>query len=186
MLRTLFSRYGLPEVLVSDNGPQFTSEEFQKCLKANGVKHARSAPFHPATNGLAERMVQTVKRALRCSKGSTSIQQRLDTFLLAYRNTPYASTKESPAMLFLHRRLRSRFDLLKPNVASVVEKAQGKLCQRRQVHAKERTFAVGAKVLVRDYRQGKKWMPGVVSAKTACLCRHHTRHPLLSLPIITN
>ncbi len=166
VLRTLFSRYGLPEVLVSDNGPQFTSEEFQKFLKANGVKHARSAPFHPATNGLAERMVQTVKRALCCSKGSTSIQQRLDTFLLAYRNTPHATTKESPAMLFLHRRLRTRFDLLKPNVASVVEKAQGKLCQRRQVHAKERTFAVGDKVLVRDYRQGKKWMPGMVSAKT--------------------
>ncbi len=111
-------------------------------------------------------MVQTVKRAVCCSKGSTSIQQRLDTFLLAYRNTPHATTKESPAMLFLHRRLRTRFDLLKPNVASVVEKAQGKLCQRRQVHAKERTFAVGDKVLVRDYRQGKKWMPGMVSAKT--------------------
>ncbi len=146
VLRTLFSRYGLPEVLVSDNGPQFTSEEFQKFLKANGVKHARSSPFHPATNGLAERMVQTVKRALRCSKGSTSIQQRLDTFLLAYRNTPHTTTKESSAMLFLHRRLRSRFDLLKSNVASVVEKAQDKLCQRRQVHAEERTFAVGDKI----------------------------------------
>ncbi len=69
-------------------------------------------------------------------------------------------------MLFLYRRLRSRFDLLKSNVASVVEKAQGKLCQRRQVHAEERTFAVGDKVLVRDYQQGKKWMPGMVSAKT--------------------
>ncbi len=48
VLRTLFSRYGLPEVLVSDNGPQFTSEEFQTFLKANGVTHTRSAPFHPA------------------------------------------------------------------------------------------------------------------------------------------
>ncbi len=88
-------------------------------------------------------MVQRVKWALRCSKESTSIQQRLDTFLLAYRNTPHATTKESPAMLFLHHRLRSCFYLLKPNVASVVEKAQ--------VHAKERTFAVGDKVLVCDY-----------------------------------
>ncbi len=48
---------------------------------------------------------------------------------------------------------KPRFDLLKPNVASVVKKAQGKLCQRCQVHAKERTFAVGDKVLVRDYQQ---------------------------------
>ncbi|XP_048031439.1 uncharacterized protein K02A2.6-like [Megalobrama amblycephala] len=157
VLRGLFSRYGLPEVLVSDNGPQFTSDEFQTFLKANGVTHTRSAPFHPATNGLAERLVQTFKRALRCSKGSTSIQQRLDTFLLAYRNTPHATTKESPAMLFLHRRLRCRLDMLKANVASEVEKAQSKLCQQCQVHAKDRTFAVGDKVLVRDYRRGKKW-----------------------------
>lgn len=105
VLRKLFSRYGLPEVLVSDNGPQFTSEEFQTFLKANGVTHTCSAPFHQARNGLAEHMVQTVKWALCCSKGSTSIQQRLDTFLLAYRNTPHGTTKESPAMLFLHCRL---------------------------------------------------------------------------------
>lgn len=56
--------YGLPEVLVRDNGPQFTSGELQTFLKANLVTHARSAPFHPATNGLAERFVQTFKRAL--------------------------------------------------------------------------------------------------------------------------
>lgn len=68
--------------------------------------------------------------------------------------------------MFLHCRLRSRFDLLKPNVAYVVQKAQGKLYQRLQVHVKERTFAVGDKVSVHDYRRGKKWKPGVVSAKT--------------------
>lgn len=66
-------------------------------------------------------------------------------------------------MLFLHCRLQSRLDMLKPNVASVVEKAQSKLCQQRQVHAKDRTFAVGDKVLVRDYRRGKKWTPGAIS-----------------------
>ncbi|XP_056132888.1 uncharacterized protein K02A2.6-like, partial [Lampris incognitus] len=55
VLRGLFSRHGLPHILVSDNGPQFCSEEFATFLKANGVKHIRSAPYHPATNGLAER-----------------------------------------------------------------------------------------------------------------------------------
>lgn len=63
------------------------------------------------------------KRALRCSNRSASIQHRLDTFLLAYRNTPHTTTKESRAMLFLHWRLRSHFDLIKPNMAAV-EKAQ--------------------------------------------------------------
>ncbi|XP_056135399.1 uncharacterized protein K02A2.6-like, partial [Lampris incognitus] len=59
VLRGLFSRHGLPHILVSDNGPQFCSEEFATFLKASGVKHIRSAPYHPATNGLAERFVQT-------------------------------------------------------------------------------------------------------------------------------
>ena len=64
-LRRLFSSYGLPEQLVSDNGPQFVSDEFKVFLKANRVKHIRSAPYHPSSNGLAERFVRTFKRALR-------------------------------------------------------------------------------------------------------------------------
>ena len=45
-LRTLFTKYRLPEQLVSDNRPQFTSEEFANFIKANGIKHIRSAPYH--------------------------------------------------------------------------------------------------------------------------------------------
>ncbi|XP_056138833.1 uncharacterized protein K02A2.6-like [Lampris incognitus] len=116
VLRGLFSRHGLPHILVSDNGPQFCSEEFATFLKANGVKHIRSAPYHPATNGLAERFVQTFKHALKSSRGATPVQQRLDTFLLTYRNTPHATTKEPPAMLFTRRMLRTRLDFLKPSL----------------------------------------------------------------------
>ncbi len=64
-LRQMFAMYGLPEQVVSDNGPQFTSEEFAEFLKQNGVKHITSAPYHPSTNGLAERFVQSLKQALR-------------------------------------------------------------------------------------------------------------------------
>ena len=166
VLSGLFSRYGLPEVVVSDNGPQFTSSEFETFMKANGVKHIRSAPFHPSTNGPAERFVQTFKHSLRCSKGTASIQHRLDAFLLTYRNAPHSTTKESPAMLFMHRKLRSRFDLLRPSTASTVEKAQDAQCARRQAHARARSFAVGDTVLVRNYGRGEKWTPGVVSAET--------------------
>ncbi|XP_018397093.1 PREDICTED: uncharacterized protein K02A2.6-like, partial [Cyphomyrmex costatus] len=54
-----------PETLVSDNGRTFIAEEFQNFLKNNGIYHKRTAPYHPATNGLAERFVQTLKQALR-------------------------------------------------------------------------------------------------------------------------
>ena len=59
--RHLFATYGLPEQLISDNGPQFTSEEFQTFMKQNGIKHIRCAPYHPSSNGAAEQFVQTFK-----------------------------------------------------------------------------------------------------------------------------
>jgi len=64
-LRRLFSSFGLPKQLVSDNGPQFTSDEFKEFLKANHVKHICSAPYHLSSNGAAERFVRTLKQALQ-------------------------------------------------------------------------------------------------------------------------
>ncbi|XP_029141825.1 uncharacterized protein K02A2.6-like, partial [Protobothrops mucrosquamatus] len=65
VLRNIFAAHGLPDVLVSDNGPQFTSTEFQGFLQANMIRHVASAPFHPSTNSLAERMVHIAKDALK-------------------------------------------------------------------------------------------------------------------------
>ncbi|KAK9395533.1 putative protein K02A2.6-like [Crotalus adamanteus] len=65
VLRGIFATHGLPDVIVSDNGPQFTSSEFQAFLQANLIRHATSAPFHPSTNGMAERMVRIAKDALK-------------------------------------------------------------------------------------------------------------------------
>ena len=105
-LRTVFARNGLPEQLVSDNGPQFTSEEFQLFLKKNGVKHTTSAPNHPATNGLAERFVQTFKQSLTSMKEDPgSMQAKLSKFLMKYRNKPHSTTGETPATLFVGRNL---------------------------------------------------------------------------------
>ncbi|GFS87116.1 uncharacterized protein K02A2.6 [Trichonephila clavipes] len=64
-LRDSFARFGLPRVLVSDNGSQFTSYEFQRFMHKNGVKHKTSAPFKPSSNGQAERYVATLKQSLR-------------------------------------------------------------------------------------------------------------------------
>ncbi|GFX47348.1 uncharacterized protein K02A2.6 [Trichonephila clavipes] len=64
-LRDSFARFGLPRVLVSDNGSQFTSYEFQRFMCKNGVRHKTSAPFKPSSNGQAERYVATLKQSLR-------------------------------------------------------------------------------------------------------------------------
>ncbi|XP_058023902.1 uncharacterized protein K02A2.6-like, partial [Ahaetulla prasina] len=64
VLRHLFVTHGLPDTLVSDNGPQFTATQFEGYLAEEGIRHVLSAPFHLATNGLAERFVRSAKEAL--------------------------------------------------------------------------------------------------------------------------
>ena len=124
-LRHLFSRNGLCLQLVSDNGPQFTSDEFRKFMLTNGIKHIRSVQFHPASNGQAERFVQSMKHAMK-SMGNDhgTVQDKLSRFLLAYRNAPHALTNETPATLFLGRQLRTRLDVLKPDLESSVRNKQ--------------------------------------------------------------
>ena len=106
VLRNLFTRFRIPERIVSDNGAQFVSEEFQAFVRSNGVCHIISAPYHPATNGLAERAVQTFKQAL-CSihQSSKPVKEKLAKFLIACRNTPHSTTSASPAELLLGRPL---------------------------------------------------------------------------------
>ena len=121
VLRQMFSLYGLPEQIVSDNGPQFTSEEFAVFLKINGIKHTRSAPYHLATNGLAERFVQSLKQGLKASISSgLPLSRRLNNFLLTYRSTAHSTTQVTPSSLFLKREVRTRFDLLRPDDKSRV------------------------------------------------------------------
>ena len=64
-LRALFTTRGIPESIVSDNGSPFTSSEMKEFFTANGVKQVTSSPYHPSSNGLAERAVQTCKSALK-------------------------------------------------------------------------------------------------------------------------
>ena len=64
-LRAMFARYGLPEPIVSDNGACFTSREFTEFLKSNCIRHITTAPYHPASNGLAKRAVKIVQDGLK-------------------------------------------------------------------------------------------------------------------------
>ncbi|GFU70346.1 uncharacterized protein K02A2.6 [Trichonephila clavipes] len=80
-LRDSFARFGLPRVLVTDNGSQFTSYEFQRFMHKNGVRHKTSAPFKPSSNGQAERYVATLKQSLRAMHKYEDIRTRIDLLL---------------------------------------------------------------------------------------------------------
>ena len=68
-LRIIFAMHGLPRKVVTDNGPTFTSEQFRNFMSLNGIAHMTTAPYHPSSNGLAERAVQTVKQGLKRTAG---------------------------------------------------------------------------------------------------------------------
>ena len=84
--------------------------------KRNGIHHITSASYHPSTNGLAERGVQTLKRGLKHTTGST-VQEKLSRFLFNYWITPHSTTAVAPCELLMKRRLRSRLDLIHPDVS---------------------------------------------------------------------
>ena len=156
-LRSLFARMGLPKQVVSDNGPQFVSGEFKHFTEMNVIQHVTGAPYHPSTNGLAERMVHSFKNAVKADRSDRSIQHKLDRFLSAYRTAPHATTGHSPAQLLFGRNLKSRLDFLKPNIKRVVDGRHLKNEKGTLV-----SFQNGEKVMVRYYNRGPKWLKGEV------------------------
>ena len=132
-LRDMFARWGLPHQLVKDNGPQFTSIEFENFIKSNGV---RSAPYHQATNWLAKRLVQSFKQALHVSKKEKrSLIHRVATFLFQYRNAAHATTEIPPAELMIGHMMRNQLDLLRPDLRNTIVNKQ-----TRQVMTRSASF----------------------------------------------
>ena len=173
ILWSLFARYGLPEQLVSDNGPQFTSNEFEQFARANGIRHIKSAPYHPASNGQVERFIRTMKRSLRASeRDGRSLQHNLAEFLFTYRTTAHATTNTTPSELFLGRHLRTRFDFLRKHPKEVVRTNQAEQKQIFDRRTKHRFFFPGSPVLVRDYRGKNKWIAGTVLRKLGPVTFH--------------
>ena len=68
----------MPKSIVSDNGSCFTFDEFSKFVKQNGIQHIQTAPYHPASNGLAERAVQIIKNCVKQMVGGNMKNKMAD------------------------------------------------------------------------------------------------------------
>ncbi|XP_011162376.2 uncharacterized protein K02A2.6-like [Solenopsis invicta] len=121
-LRRLFSRYGPPKAIVSDNGTQFTAEEFAQLCEDFNIIHLRSLPRHPQSNGLAKRMVNTLKRSLDLQVPSQT-EIKLNQFLYTYNYTlcEVAPDHKSPAEVFFGRKFRTLLEIFNPK-----NKSEGK------------------------------------------------------------
>ena len=163
VLRQLFATHGIPEQIVTDNGSQFTSEDFTKFVKSNGIRHSLSSPYHPASNGEAERFVRTFKEAMKTSNNNgLTLAHRINNFLLTYRTTPHTTTGTPPSELLMGRTLRTRWDIMKPDVGQRVCWCQAKQKEGKDNNSKLRHFMMGQSVMVKNFRTGPTWMPGII------------------------
>ncbi|XP_065078720.1 uncharacterized protein K02A2.6-like [Ochlerotatus camptorhynchus] len=119
-LVTLFARFGLPDVMVTDGGPPFNSKEFSLFLEKHGVKVMKSPPYNPSSNGQAERLVRVVKDVFKKYLLDPELRQldltrKINYFLINYRNQ--IATKEGvpPAHKVLSYRPKILLDLIHPN-----------------------------------------------------------------------
>lgn len=174
-----FARFGLPNKLVSDNGTCFTSSEFKKYLKFLGIYHALTAPGHPASNGLAENTVKTVKAGMKKELGGVEtrkvskelLDEVLQTVLMNMRNTPHCTTGETPAKMMIGRDLPDLLSRMIPRRAMTEMKENWSVQQKavkRQVKnyrgRRKIKFDKGEAVLVRDFSDPnkKRWMKATV------------------------
>ena len=174
-LRKSFCSSGIPNIVVSDNGTQFTSDKFENFMKSNRIKHILCPTYSPKSNGLVERFVQTFKAAMKKMKETSSdIDKNLANFLLAYRNTPHSLTKQPPSVLYTGRTLRSNMHQLRPSDQTVTDQVHP---EREEVllenRTKDRSFVDKQPVWVQPDKE-KVWYPATV-------LRQHGKSPVYDL-----
>ena len=169
-LRITFAQFGIPETVVSDNGQCCLSAEFEEFLSCNGIKHLKSAPYHPASNGLAEEPVQIVKLGMKKMKAG-SLTDRIARVLFSYRITPQTTMGLSPAELLIGCRLNSCLDLMVPSVSRRVQQSQLQQKMTHDSHASDHQIGEGDRVYARNFapRAAAKWLPGEVVQKSGPL-----------------
>ena len=170
-LKELFSIFGLPELLVSDNGTQFKAAAFETFCKQGGIKHVRTPPYHPQSNGQAEKFVDIFKLGMLKLENEELITSALQTVLLSYRTTPNRQLPNNitPAEAMLGRKIKIQLDLLRgsPNSFSNFERDEKMESQYNRKHGtKQRQFYPNDPVFAMNYSESRRtWIPAIILQK---------------------
>ena len=169
-LKCHLARHGLPEKIITDNGPPFSSEKFAELAKVYQFNHVTSSPYHSQGNGKAENAVKIAKNLIRKCKDSNS-----DVFLglLELRNIPSEFEFGSPVQRLYGRRTATKVPisdkLLKPelqvNVESKLRERKVKQKEYYDKHARDRdnsSLRIGQTVRIEPVCGRKEWKEGTV------------------------
>ena len=162
-LEELFGLEGTPDEIMSDNGPPFSSREFNSFLSGLGIKHTTSSPNYPQSNGFIERQIQTVKRLM---EKATSTGRSFQEALTSLRATPIAKGMPSPAEILHGRSLTTR-KAISVDLNAVCQhliQLQAKYIKQhdkaRQARS-QRTLVIGEEVY--HLSAGNNWVIGIIT-----------------------
>jgi hypothetical protein len=193
VLKQIFATEGLPKTIITDNGPQFTSKEFDAYCTLHGIKHVTSPPFHPASNGEAERFVQSLKKGIEKNcEGGDSLKKALQSFLTTYRCLPHPMLCwKSPAEVLHGRQPRNLLSLISPSSDSHRHRSS-------QPTNTTTRYNIDSLVYARNYGSGPKWLQGKVIKQLGDMLfiirtdrglwkRHQNQlQPRIDIPIFSN
>ena len=109
VLDSSFCTHGVPEEIIHDNGPPYTSYAWKEYAEEWGFQSKTCTEEHPQSNGLAERMMASIVKLTHASLAEgKDPKQEISKFLLSYRNTPHSSTKKTPSELMMERKIRTK------------------------------------------------------------------------------
>ena len=174
-LDRIFSSFGVPDIVRTDNGPPFNSREFADFANYLGFKHRKVTPRWPQANGEVERYMKTLKKVYRAAIAeSKPWKQELYKFLRNYRATPHTTTGVPPATLLFGRPVRTR--LPEPVVSE--QQSDEQLCARdREKKAKMKAYADSrGSTCSKDIKVGDT----VLVRRDGVLCKHQS--PYLPQP----
>ena len=164
-LDEIFSTFGLPEALVSDNGPQFVSAETAAFLSRLGIKHVRSSPRYARSNGMVERLHRVVKERLLALKPFLPFRKRLNQVLFDIRSSRHRMLGTAPSTALFSRQMRTRVPAhIAPCVVNPRHQLKAK-AEMAQHHDSQRgvhrlpDLQPGTKVVVHDgyYDRSSPW-----------------------------
>ena len=139
-------------------GPCFTSSVFTEFMRQNGIQHIKVAPYHPASNVLAERAVQTFKAGVKKRIVGT-LEDWISRFLFAYRTPPHTTTGVSPTEILIGRKLKTRLELIRPVLEERVTDRQTRQKEGHDRTARDRVLQAGDTIYARNHNEGVTWVP---------------------------
>ena len=157
--KLIFSEYGWPETLVSDNGPCYTAEVFTNLMKEYNANHITSSPHYPLSNGLAKKYVQLVKNLFYKAKEE---EKHLFKCLMVYCNTPLSNNLQSPMQILAS--ISARSDL---PISNAAKKQLGFDCENlrtkyKNEHLPLHHLHLNQAVMYQD-SPSKYWFPATIT-----------------------